>query len=1162
MDKDFIVSILLRAIGAGETTKGLDSVTAGAERVRTALSSNAWEQARLGIDSLSHSVEGLTAPFTTAATVAGGLAAAITAVGAALAAGAYSDSKEYESAIADLSKVMAGGQAEALDYGEQLDRLALQYGANGEKLVAAMANFVQAGFSSAESFDLVEQSIKQMIAWEMEAGPASETLISILKGFKAPASEAAAAIDLINKVSDAYATDAKQLATAMAIISPVAEKMGFTMAETAALATPIIEVFRSGSEAGEAMKTGMLKVIDSGSTTIDVLTKLNVAQKNTDGSLRQGKAVYNDVANAISALTKEEQLFYVGQLIGIDQAAKMSEALSNQAKTAEVLAVGLNATGSVTAEVTKRLQTAETAANRSDEAWRQLSTTIGNQYRDQVKGVVGATAALTSAFDQAIKDGGIEPLLLALRPQIKTVEDLFSAMASNVQGAFKRLDFGPLARGINDVSAELGNAITNLMAGLDLETESGLTEFLQRAINLLGNFATFVGGIIDGLRPLTATLGEVFKWLMQNREQLRELNGQFIGTLTSINLMLPVIAKLASTLFDIVGTVVEVIAVFGLLSGALTVFSRVTGIQAVASLNALTMAFFRLSPATAGALAIIAGFPGAIPGLLIASGAAGAALTTWSGAGEGLGKTLSDIGAALFLHEEDVTRASTADEIAAARTRRLTAEKENLLQATRDLSNAPLTKDEVASFEKKLADAIPGLIKQVKELQLEYDTLGQGSDTKGAEEALGRLKKAQDELRDSEEQLANARKRRQQFDRDEAAKAAFAQEQAILNGIPRLRAAVDKAQAEFDRLSDSGNISEQIQATANLQKAKADLAEAEENLRQAQARRLAVGENALQNETEEAAKSRELIEYWKALGYQYDIATGALSRLDAAQGKAADTLEALKQEANKAKDALSGVRSAAEALDKARTAADIKNRDPLLVAEQAALAAATEESAGRQAQALKQVEKAYDALKVAMDSGKAGQQATIDALDARLRDISMRLAQAVKRAPGLDEAGQKEVDKEITRLNTTADKVDRLGALPAPSTGGVTGTAQAEALKKSYMDAGMSAAQAEAAVAAFQKRAGATDMAPIEQPVDGAKAANAVRIAVDSAFKKPISIELDATAAASSVVEQVHSALNAAKFTVSVTALVTEVTAGGGTGDIGVAADKTGGVQG
>ena len=605
--ENLAINIILTA--ADEASKDIEAVNSKVKQLAYELDRSEFTRTAEGMERFGVAVKNATQPMADAAKQGLAFAAAMTAVAAALAGQVYQSAVSYESALLDLGKVLEGGRAEAEQYGQQLNALAEQYAQNGQELAGAMANMVQAGYDAKEAFTLVEESTKMMIAGDMEASESAANLISILKGFNAPASEAAHAVDLLNEVSNKYATDVRQLATGMAALSPVAKQMGFTMDEAAGLLTPIIEVYRSGAEAADALKVGLLKLTDDSDPVIEALEKLGVAQLDLNGNLRAGEEIFFDVARAFQNLSDVEKLDLTARLVGLEQAGRMSTALGNLGKVLAVTETYSKGTGSAIKEVETRLQSAQAQIDRTREQFSQFAATMGGQFKTEITGVVAATGALASAFDGAVQNGALEPLLKAIRPQIEAIETLLTGMSKSIGEALSLLDWQPIADALTEVSGEIGEAFKALTAGFDLTTVEGLRNLFQSLISIFTSFVRNIGGVIDGIQPLMSAFNAMFNLMTIGDGTIARLTGQMEGLSLSANVAVPAITGFVSVVFGAIGSVVELVIKITILIAVLRFLS---GIGALSFLASLAAWFVTLRLRVINLIMILAGFSGAI----------------------------------------------------------------------------------------------------------------------------------------------------------------------------------------------------------------------------------------------------------------------------------------------------------------------------------------------------------------------------------------------------------------------------------------------------------------------------------------------------------------------------------------------------------------------
>lgn len=693
-DHSLVLELIIKAIGAAAAGAEIEGLDENLQNIVETLRKSGFSVASDDVRSFGDAVKDATDPMAAATAKALAFQTAITGLVTLLANRAYQASKSYESSLADLAKVLDDGVQGAKRYGKELDQTALDFAQNGEQLVGAMAGFKQGGFDAEEAFNLVNDAARLMIAGELDAAESSAYLTSILKGFKAPASEAAGLVDLLNEVSNEYATNVKELAVGMAGLSPIARQMGFSMAETAGLLTPAIEVYRSGSEAADALKTSLQQLANDTKPVKAALASIGVSQTDLNGQLRSGKDIFLDVARAMIGLTDAQKSYVTQQLVGIEQAGRFGTVINDLGKYLAVTDTALNSAGSAAKEVATRLDTAEASAARADESFRQLAVSLGNAFRPQIRGVVDATGELASAFDHAVKAGDLAPLLNVIKPQIAAIEDLLKAMAGNLEAALEGVDFRPLVDGLKAVSGEMGEAFAKLSEGMDLTTVEGLRALLQAIINLLGNFSQFVAGAVDGLQPLLGALNTLFAAVSQNSPALANLAGEIAGLATSANQIIPVVSQFSAAVFGGIGNVAELALKIGLLVAALKLLSA-AGIPVIPILGRLAAGFLALNPAVASAITALAGFPGIITAAVAGVGALGYGIGTlvnrfveWASGGQSVGSMLYDLVDAITGTTDAITRSATPEELAIARAQRLAREKEAQANATKEAAEA------------------------------------------------------------------------------------------------------------------------------------------------------------------------------------------------------------------------------------------------------------------------------------------------------------------------------------------------------------------------------------------------------------------------------------------------------------------------------------------
>lgn len=527
------------------------------------------------LDSLGSKAASATQPLADLAENAVKLEAALATLVAGGLALAYVASSNFATATVELKKVI-GDQVDQLGVAQQAAlKLSDVYGESATSILGSTANFKQAGFDINDSLILTKDAMDLVIAGSLEASQSSEILISILKGFKAPATDARLALDILNEVSNNYATNVEQLGLGMAGLSPIARTMGFSMAETAGILTPVIEIFRSGDEAAMALKTGLLKLVDDSKPVADALKSIGVSQFDANGALRSGKDILFDVSTAFQTLDQNQKLYITEQLTGIHQAAKMVEVFDGLAKSTEITAVAMNSAGSAAREVAERLASSEVAVNRYLQSFVNMGIIVGDQFRLAATGAINGATDINNALSAAVGAGTFDPIFNLIDQFGNDLGRDLAAIAAALPDAFKLIEWDPLIESVKGLGREIEGLFEAFFGDVDLTTPEGLAQVIQKLVDAGKALTNIVSGILDVWQPFVRALGESIDKFTDSDDAIQRLVGQFLGWSQVINTVADNIGILTTAL-SVIGGSLSVLAGTNLVStiAAFTTFSK------------------------------------------------------------------------------------------------------------------------------------------------------------------------------------------------------------------------------------------------------------------------------------------------------------------------------------------------------------------------------------------------------------------------------------------------------------------------------------------------------------------------------------------------------------------------------------------------------------
>lgn len=482
-------------------------------------------------------LQSITSPIADFTTSAIKLEAGILGAGAALTAFAIVHASKFESAALDLKKVLGEVDPPLQVFTDRARELSKEYGVAATDVLQSMANFKQAGFTAQEASQLTKNALDLVIAGGIDAAQGSDLLVASIKGFGAEAKDATQIIDLLNGVSNEYATNVEELMIGFARLSPVANAAGLSFEETAGLLTPVIEVFRSGSESANGLRTALLKMQDDSKPVQEALKTLGVSQHDANGELRAAGEIYFDVARAFQKIDGEQKTYLASQLVGLEQSAKFVAATNGLGKTLRIAGDDFNYLGSAAKEVEIRLQSAEVAVNRMVESFRDVLLSVGEPLLDEYSGLTNALTAMFNSIGANVRKGQLGDLVKYIESQMALAQKALENVARNLPKALETADLSGFKNGI-DVVVE---SVKNLFGSIDLSTPEGLAELITTLGNAFHGLSEFVAGAIDSFKPLFDTLVEVGKGTSEVDKELFKWAGTIGGIVTQVNLLVPLL---------------------------------------------------------------------------------------------------------------------------------------------------------------------------------------------------------------------------------------------------------------------------------------------------------------------------------------------------------------------------------------------------------------------------------------------------------------------------------------------------------------------------------------------------------------------------------------------------------------------------------------------
>jgi TP901 family phage tail tape measure protein len=497
---------------------------------------------------LEGKVTSVTAPL---ASLAKGILAVETAAAAtaiALGVTAYNASVKYESAVADLDKVLGASGDELATFIGQIKEVAKQYGVGANEAIASAADWIKANKSTGESLKLVALSIETAIAAEVDQATATENLKRLTEVYGLSADELRTKLDFLNTVSDNNAVTAGQLLEAMQGAAAAANEAGFSFEELVARLTPGVARMQESSEVGRAMRTTLANLVDPTDKQTQALENLGISLTKANGDTKNSKELFDELAFALQGTDDNTKAMTLAIIGGADQFARLSAIMAGTETSAKILNGEFQRTTTLAGETERILGTSTKVLDAFKNSITATSVAAGNELNPAIDGIVQALTALFGELAGAIEAGALDEFFEGLSVRFGDLQEAILEVARNLPQALSGLDFSGLLDSLDNV----GDAILGIFE-IDISSPEGLRNAIQSIIDAFAGLNNLTAGIIGGLEPVIDAFQALANGVGSANPEITAAVGNILGLATSLNTLLPIMTSAVGIIAAVLG---------------------------------------------------------------------------------------------------------------------------------------------------------------------------------------------------------------------------------------------------------------------------------------------------------------------------------------------------------------------------------------------------------------------------------------------------------------------------------------------------------------------------------------------------------------------------------------------------------------------------------
>jgi len=547
-----------------------------------------------------------------------GTTGTVAALAAAFYAGPIKSAKEFESAMADVAKVVDGlkdgttGEltAEYRKMKNEILDLSTKIPVTTKGLTEIAAAAGQAGIARREIIPFTSDAAKMGIAFDSTADQAGEWLAKWRTSFGLSQDQVVELADKINYLSNTSAANAEQISTIVTKVGPLGEVAGFANGEIAALGATLVAV----GVKEDVAATGIKKVM----TTMTAGTAATKRQKEVLDSLgmsagdlavrmqKDAKGALLDFMKAVNKLPEAEKAATLKNYFGEEAVASIAPMLTKLDMLEEQFIKVGDATkyaGSMESEYATRAATTDNKTQLMVSSITKAAVVLGDVFLPEVAEVAVKITELTNRFSnfaqanpELIKQIGKIALGLAgfkiasltaklgfleLQGGVLAVQKVFAlfrgktALASveaigfskklTQSGAGMKNYFGGIRKSLGGIGKVLGSSfkggrIVSMFSGVG-KIFGGIGPTLIGSLSSVsGKVVSLFGGV--GSRIIAGPLGRIGMFVLKPFMMI----GRFLGPLVNLaGAVLGPFAGIMGSIMPVVGVVMLVITAVQLL---------------------------------------------------------------------------------------------------------------------------------------------------------------------------------------------------------------------------------------------------------------------------------------------------------------------------------------------------------------------------------------------------------------------------------------------------------------------------------------------------------------------------------------------------------------------------------------------------------------------
>lgn len=447
----------------------------------------------------------------------------------------------------EMARVRAISGATAEEY-QLLEDSARSLGRNttfsATEAAQGMNYLAMAGWDTNQIIAAMPGMLNLAAAGAMELGQTADIVSDTMTAFGMRATEATIVADVFAKTITSTNTDIAMMGEAMKYAAPIAKQFGADIYQTSAMIGQMANAGIKASQAGTAMRSGLLRLADPRARAEMQLEKLGLSFTDTMGNMKDLQQIIRETSVALDNLSESERLAAAQRIFGVEASSGWLALFDQGSDALDEMVAQLQASGGAAQAMADTMNATllgnlKLMASYAQDAMIEVGLTMRDALKAQDIG-----GAIIDGFRNAVDF--VKGLVLSLTPAIVQIGVAFRNVQPILQTVFTMIGttvnaigatLGYIGQLVNGVLAPLAPVLAGLTAGFIAYKTAVLGLSIAKGIAAT---ATAAWTAIQGVAAVVtheftaATTGATLAQLRLNLAMMANPAGLLIGLIAAV----------------------------------------------------------------------------------------------------------------------------------------------------------------------------------------------------------------------------------------------------------------------------------------------------------------------------------------------------------------------------------------------------------------------------------------------------------------------------------------------------------------------------------------------------------------------------------------------------------------------------------------------------